>query len=116
MKNKVVITDEIRLAIAKEQLQKTNTNLKILAGATTVMVAIKGGSMVIPKALTFIKGSTIFLGCLPIPNYFTVLGAGLFLVDAYVQFIAYKDRIQEEKAKNKTFDTDELFYLEDEDD
>ena len=116
MKNKVVITDEIRLAVAREQLEKTNRNLKIVAGTTTVMAAIKGGVVVGAKVLTFAKGTTMFLGCLPIPNYFTVVGAGLFLVDAYVQFIAYKDRIQEEKAKNKTFDTDELFYLEDEDD
>ena len=112
----VIITDEIRLAVAREQLEKTNRNLKIVAGTTTVMAAIKGGVVVGAKVLTFAKGTTMFLGCLPIPNYFTVLGAGLFLVDAYVQFIAYKDRIQEEKAKNKTFDTDELFYLEDEDD
>ena len=116
MSKEVIITDEIRLAVAREQLEKTNRNLKLVAGATTVIAIVKGGLIVGPKALTFIKGSTIFLGCLPIPNYFTVLGAGLFLVDAYVQFIAYKDRIQEEKAKNKTFDTDELFYLEDEDD
>ena len=94
----VVITDEIRLAVAREQLEKTYKNVKLAAGTTTVMAAIKGGSMVIPKALTFIKGSTIFLGCLPIPNYFTVLGAGLFLVDAYVQFIAYKDRIQDDNG------------------
>ena len=116
MSKEVIITDEIRLAVAREQLEKTNRNLKIVAGTTTVMAAIKGGVVVGAKVLTFAKGTTMFLGCLPIPNYFTVVGAGLFLVDAYVQFIAYKDRIQEEKAKNKTFDTDELFYLEDEDD
>ena len=116
MKNKVVITDEVRLAVAREQLEKTNRNLKIVAGTTTVMAAIKGGVVVGAKVLTFAKGTTMFLGCLPIPNYFSLLAGGLFAVETYIQVKACKDRIQEEKAKNKTFDTDELFYLEDEDD
>ena len=116
MSKEVIITDEIRLAVAREQLEKTNRNLKIVAGTTTVMAAIKGGVVVGAKVLTFAKGTTMFLGCLPIPNYFSLLAGGLFSVETYIQVKACKDRIKEEKAKNKTFDTDELFYLEDEDD
>ena len=112
----VVITDEIRLAVAREQLEKTNRNLKIVAGTTTVMAAIKGGVVVGAKVLTFAKGTTMFLGCLPIPNYFSLLAGGLMAVETFVQLMAYKARIKEEKAKNKTFSIDELFMLEDEDD
>ena len=108
--------DELRLEIAKEDLAKTYKTLKITAGATATMAAVKGGLIVVPKALTFMKGSVMFLGCLPIPNYFTVLAGGLVAVDACIQVIAYKARIKEEKAKNKTFSIDELFMLEDEDD
>ena len=108
--------DELRLEIAKEDLAKTYKTLKITAGATATMATIKGGLIVVPKALAFMKGSVMFLGCLPIPNYFTVLAGGLVAVDACIQVIAYKARIKEEKAKNKTFSIDELFYLEDEDD
>ena len=108
--------DELRLEIAKEDLAKTYKTLKITAGATATMAAVKGGLIVVPKALAFMKGSVMFLGCLPIPNYFTVLAGGLVAVDACIQVIAYKARIKEEKAKNKTFSIDELFMLEDEDD
>ena len=108
--------DELRLEIAKEDLAKTYKTLKITAGATATMATIKGGLIVVPKALAFMKGSVMFLGCLPIPNYFTVLAGGLVAVDACIQVIAYKARIKEEKAKNKTFSIDELFMLEDEDD
>ena len=113
MSKEVIITDEIRLAVAREQLEKTNRNLKLVAGATTVIAIVKGGLIVGPKALTFIKGSTIFLGSLPVPNYFIVLGGGLFLVNSYIKFKGCKERIIEEKAKNKAFNTDELFQLED---
>ena len=116
MSKEVIITDEIRLAVAREQLEKTNRNLKIVAGTTTVMAAIKGGVVVGAKVLTFAKGTTMFMGCLPIPNYFTLLAAGLIGVETFVQLMAYKARIKEEKAKNKTFSIDELFNLEDEED
>ena len=112
----VVITDEVRLALAKEQLDKTYKNVKLAAGTTTVMAAIKGGVVVGAKVLTFAKGTTMFLGCLPIPNYFSLLAGGLFAVETYIQVKACKDRITEERAKNKDFDIDELFYLGDEDD
>lgn len=108
--------DELRLEIAKEDLAKTYKTLKITAGATATMATIKGGLIVVPKALAFMKGSVMFLGCLPIPNYFTVLAGGLVAVDACIQVIAYKARIKEEKIKNKEFSMDELFNLEDEDD
>ena len=108
--------DELRLEIAKEDLAKTYKTLKITAGATATMATIKGGLIVVPKALAFMKGSVMFLGCLPIPNYFTVLAGGLVAVDACIQVIAYKARIKEEKIKNKDFSIDELFQLEDEDD
>ena len=108
--------DELRLEIAKEDLAKSYKTLKITAGATATMATIKGGLIVVPKALAFMKGSVMFLGCLPIPNYFSVLAGGLVAVDACIQVIAYKARIKEEKAKNKTFSIDELFMLEDEDD
>ena len=97
----------------KQQLQNSNRNLKIVAGATTVIAIVKGGLIVGPKALTFIKGSTIFLGSLPVPNYFIVLAGGLFAVETYIQVKGCKERTIEEKAKNKTFNTDELFQLED---
>ena len=116
MSKEVIITDEVRLAVAREQLEKTNRNLKIVAGTTTVMAAIKGGVVVGAKVLTFAKGTTMFLGCLPIPNYFSLLAGGLFAVETFVQLIAYKDRMFEEKIKNKDFSIDELFQLEDEDD
>ena len=112
----VVITDEVRLALAKEQLDKTYKNVKLAAGATVTMAAIKCGVVVGAKVLTFAKGTTMFLGCLPIPNYFSLLAGGLLAVDVVLRVKAQKDKIAEEKAKNKTFDTDELFYLEDEDD
>ena len=108
--------DELRLEIAKEDLAKTYKTLKITAGATATMAAVKGGLIVVPKALAFMKGSVMFLGCLPIPNYFTALAGGLMAVETFVQLIAYKDRMFEEKIKNKDFSIDELFQLEDEDD
>ena len=116
MSKEVIITNEVRLALAKEDLEKTNRRLKLAAGATATMAIVKGGLVVGPKALAFLKGSVMFMGCLPIPNYFTVLAGGLVAVDACIQVIAYKARIKEEKAKNKTFSIDELFMLEDEDD
>ena len=112
----VVITDEVRLALAKEQLDKTYKNVKLAAGATATMVAIKGGLVVVPKALTFLKGSVVFMGCLPIPNYFSILAGGLMAVETFAQLMAYKARIKEEKIKNKEFSIDELFQLEEEDD
>ena len=112
----VVITDEVRLALAKEDLEKTNKRLKLAAGATGIMAIVKGGLVVGPKALAFLKGSVMFMGCLPIPNYFTALAGGLMAVETFVQLIAYKDRMFEEKAKNKEFSIDELFNLEDEED
>ena len=112
----VIITDEIRLALAKEDLEKTYKKIKILSGATVGLGIIKGGLMVGPSALAFLKGSVMFMGCLPIPNYFTLLAAGLIGVETFVQLMAYKNRMYEEKAKNKTFSIDELFMLEDEDD
>ena len=112
----VVITDEFRLALAKEDLEKTNKRLKLAAGATGIMAIVKGGLVVGPKALAFLKGSIMFMGCLPIPNYFTLLAAGLIGVETFVQLMAYKNRMYEEKAKNKAFDINELFKLEDEDD
>ena len=112
----VIITDEIRLAVAKEDLEKTYKKIKILSGATVGLGIIKGGLMVGPSALAFLKGSIMFMGCLPIPNYFTVLAGGLVAVDACIQVIAYKARIKEEKIKNKEFSIDELFQLEDEED
>ena len=108
--------DELRLEIARESLEKSYKKVRLLATATVGMATIKGGLIVVPKALAFMKGSVMFLGCLPIPNYFTVLAGGLVAVDACIQVIAYKARIKEEKAKNKTFSIDELFMLEDEDD
>ena len=51
-----------------------------------------------------------------LPNYFTLLAAGLIGVETFVQLMAYKNRMYEEKAKNKAFDINELFKLEDEDD
>ena len=108
--------DELRLEIAREDLEKTYKTLKVTAGATVGLGIIKGGLMVGPSTLTFLKGSVMFMGCLPVPNYFTVLAGGLVAVDACIQVIAYKARIKEEKAKNKTFSIDELFMLEDEDD
>ena len=104
--------DELRLEIAREDLEKTNKRLKLAAGATASLAVIKGGLVVGPSALTFLKGSVMFMGCLPIPNYFTVLAGGLVAVDACIQVIAYKARIKEEKAKNKTFKESELFQLE----
>ena len=112
----VIITDEVRLALAKEDLEKTNKTLKVTAGATAALAVIKGGLVVGPSALTFLKGSIMFMGCLPIPNYFTLLAAGLIGVETFVQLMAYKNRMYEEKAKNKAFDINELFKLEDEDD
>ena len=108
--------DELRLEIAREDLEKTNKRLKLAAGATAALAVIKGGLVVGPSALTFLKGSIMFMGCLPIPNYFTLLAAGLIGVETFVQLMAYKNRMYEEKAKNKTFSIDELFMLEDEDD
>ena len=108
--------DELRLEIAKEDLAKTYKTLKITAGATATMAAVKGGLIVVPKALAFMKGSVMFLGCLPIPNYFTVLAGGLVAVETFAQLMAYKARIKEEKIKNKDFSIDELFNLEDEED
>ena len=108
--------DELRLEIAREDLEKTYKTLKVTAGATAALAVIKGGLVVGPSALTFLKGSVMFMGCLPVPNYFTVLAGGLFAVETYIQVKACKDRMFEEKAKNKDFDIDELFYLEDEDD
>ena len=104
--------DELRLEIAREDLEKTNKRLKLAAGATAALAVIKGGLVVGPSALTFLKGSVMFMGCLPVPNYFTVLAGGLVAVDACIQVIAYKARIKEEKAKNKTFKESELFQLE----
>ena len=112
----VIITDEVRLALAKEDLEKTYKKIKILSGATVGLGIIKGGLMVGAKALAFLKGSVMFMGCLPVPNYFTVLAGGLFAVETYIQVKACKDRITEEKIKNKDFSIDELFQLEDEDD
>ena len=108
--------DELRLEIAKEDLEKTYTNLILAAGATTVMAIVKGGLIVIPKALAFMKGSIMFMGCLPIPNYFSVLAGGIVAVETFAQLMAYKARIKEEKIKNKEFSIDELFNLEDEED
>jgi hypothetical protein len=108
--------DELRLEIAKEDLAKTYKTLKITAGATATMAAVKGGLIVVPKALTFLKGSVVFMGCLPIPNYFSILAGGLMAVETFAQLMAYKARIKEEKIKNKEFSMDELFNLEDEDD
>ena len=104
--------DELRLEIAREDLEKTYKTLKVTAGATAALAVIKGGLVVGPSALTFLKGSVMFMGCLPVPNYFTVLAGGLVAVDACIQVIAYKARIKEEKAKNKTFKESELFQLE----
>lgn len=97
----------------KQQLQNSNRNLKLVARATTVIAIVKGGLIVGPKALTFIKGSTMFLGCLPIPNYFSLLAGGLFAADVVLRVKAQKDKIAEEKAKKKNFYEDELFQLED---
>ena len=108
--------DELRLEIAKEDLEKTNKRLKLAAGATGIMAIVKGGLVVGPSALTFLKGSVMFMGCLPVPNYFTVLAGGLVAVETFAQLMAYKARIKEEKIKNKEFSIDELFQLEDEDD
>ena len=108
--------DELRLEIAKEELDKTYKVLKVTAGAVATMSVIKGGLVVVPKALTLMKGSVMFLGCLPIPNYFTVLAGGLVAVETFAQLMAYKARIKEEKIKNKEFSIDELFNLEDEED
>ena len=112
MSKEVIITDEIRLVVAREQLEKTYKNVKLAAGATVTMVAIKGGLVVVPKALTFLKGSVVFMGCLPIPNYFSILAGGLLAVDVVLGVKAQKDKIAEEKAKNKTFKESELFQLE----
>ena len=108
--------DELRLEIAREDLEKTYKTLKVTAGATAALAVIKGGLVVGPSALTFLKGSVMFMGCLPIPNYFTLLAAGLIGVETFVQLMAYKDRMFEEKIKNKEFSIDELFNLEDEED
>ena len=108
----VIITDEIRVAVAREQLEKSYKNVKLAAGATATMVAIKGGLVVVPKALAFLKGSVVFMGCLPIPNYFSLLAGGLVAVETFAQLMAYKARIKEEKAKNKEFSIDELYQLE----
>ena len=113
MSKEVIITDKVRLAVAREQLEKTNRNLKIVAGTTTVMAAIKGSLVVGAKVLTFAKGTTMFLGCLPIPNYFSLLAGGLLAVDVVLRVKAQKDKIAEEKAKKKNFYEDELFQLED---
>ena len=104
--------DELRLEIAREDLEKTYKTLKVTAGATAALAVIKGGLVVGPSALTFLKGSVVFMGCLPIPNYFSLLAGGLMAIDVVVRVKAQKDKIAEEKAKNKTFKESELFQLE----
>ena len=55
----------------------------------------------------------MFLGCLPIPNYFSILAGGLLAADVVLRAKVQTDKIAEEKAKNKTFKESELFQLED---
>ena len=116
MLNNDELKDELRLEIARESLEKSYKKVRLLATATVGMATIKGGLIVVPKALAFMKGSIMFMGCLPIPNYFTALAGGLVAVETFAQLMAYKARIKEEKIKNKEFSIDELFNLEDEED
>lgn len=119
MKKDVTLTQEqleMMIQIEKIGLEKSEKRLAAVATATGAMALLKGGLIVVPKALAFIKGSTIFLGVLPVPNYFTILVALMLGVDAAVSFKSARDKIAEEKAKNKSFKENELFNLEVDDD
>lgn len=115
-KEAVISKDEIRLEVEKIELDKAKGRCRMMALATGAMGIFKAGTILGPEALAILKGSTLFLGSVAVPNYFLISAAGLVVISTAEKFVAAREKMREDKAKSKSFKQSELFQLEDEND
>lgn len=100
MSKEVILSrEEVRLELERINYEKAVRNLKVVGTATATMGVVKVGSIVVPKAITVLKGSTMFMGQIAVPHYFLALGGVLLAVELITAAKRDKDKARDKAIK-----------------